>query len=384
MFTRAIKLGEALQVGKDDSAQPHSVVEPNMISDMTKMNLLRALVTVALIFVPIKGIGSEAIEDTCSARMIAAANERREGRSDPFEGDVSEVVMLHQGVQNLKDRQKDSALCITTGRRFPWLREVWPSKNIFFQISSDGEVDSELIELVEKSGTYAYDRLRIFLGHDLPNTFDILVLNASVPRDSADPFFRALELCLPTLNRGVGAFAINGTAVLCFDHELIGRDNDRLLPDIQRVSLHELFHVAQYQLVAPGSNHDEDDFVENFGPAWLLEGSAQVFQDVRNEFCTERGMQFLISRASKDLTGIGSLVEYEQFRALQDEAYDVSHYAACLLALNRGIEGIVEFYKILGEGKRWRIAFQAAFGVDYDAFVELVEAKVSSERKGTP
>lgn len=210
------------------------------------------------------------------------------------------------------------------------------------------------------------------------------MLNASVPRDSADPFFRALELCLPTLNRGVGAFAINGIAVLCFDHKLTGQESDRLLPDIQRVSLHELFHVAQYQLVAPGSNHDEDDFLENFGPAWLLEGSAQVFQDIRSEFCTEQGMQFLINRASKDLTGIGSLVEYEQFRALQDGAYAVSHYAACILAQNRGIEGIVEFYNRLGEGERWRIAFQTAFGVDYDAFVELVEARVSPERKGTP
>lgn len=383
-LTRAIKLGKALQVGKDDSAQPHSVVEPNMINDRIKMNLLRALVTVALIFVPIKGIGSEAIEDTCSARMIAAANEKREGRSDTLEGAASEAAMLRHGVQKLKDRQKDSALCITTGRRFPWLREVWPSKNSYFQISSDEEVDPELIELVEKSGTYAYDRLRIFLDHDLPNTFDILVLNASVPRDSADPFFRALELCLPTLNRGVGAFAINGIAVLCFDHELIGKESDWLLPDIQRVSLHELFHVAQYQLVAPGSNHDEADFVENFGPAWLLEGSAQVFQDVRNEFCTERGMHFLINSTSKYFVSINSLIDYRGFSDLRNGAYEVSHYAVCLLAQDRGIEGIMNFYNGLGEGQRWKTAFQTAFGVTYDAFVDLVEAKVSLERKVAP
>jgi hypothetical protein len=317
--------------------------------------------------------------------MIAAANERREGRSDPFEEDVSAVVMLRQGIRNLRDSQKDSALCIASGARFPWLREVWPSKDQKFWISSDGEVGPELIEMVERFSDYAYNRLTLFLDHDLPNTFDILVLNASVPRYRNDPFHRALELCLPTINNtGVGAYALDGIAVFCFDRHLNDQQVDEILPTVQRAILHELFHVAQYQLVAPGSKHHQDDFVANFGPAWLLEGSAQVFQDVRSEFCTERGMQFLISHASKDLTGIGSLVEYEQFRALQDEAYDVSHYAACLLALNRGIEGIVEFYKILGEGERWRIAFQAAFGFDYDAFVELVEAKVSSERKGTP
>lgn len=316
--------------------------------------------------------------------MIAAANEKREGRSDPFEGAASEAAILRHGVQNLKDRQKDSALCITIGRRFPWLREVWPSKNISFQISSDGEVGPELIELVEKSGTYAYDRLRIFLGHDLPNTFDILVLNASVPRDSADPFFRALELCLPTLNRGIGAFAINGIAVLCFDHELSGQESDRLLPDIQRVSLHELFHVAQYQLAAPGSNHDEDDFVENFGPAWLLEGSAQVFQDVRNEFCSEQGMHFMINSTSKDFIGINSLIDYRGFADLKNSAYEVSHYAACLLSQDRGIESILNFYNGLGKGQLWKTVFQTTFGIDYDAFVDLVEAKVSLDRKVAP
>ena len=33
MCIRVIKLGEALQVGKDESAQPHCVVEPSMISE---------------------------------------------------------------------------------------------------------------------------------------------------------------------------------------------------------------------------------------------------------------------------------------------------------------------------------------------------------------
>jgi hypothetical protein len=349
---------------------------------MKKSNLTKLFLMLALFILPLKVAGSEFNDGLCSARMIEAAEEKQQSNQALVGDHMEEISMLGQEARNLNDRQKDSALCISYGKRLPWLRDVWPSKAQTFRVSSDGEVDPELISLVERSGNYAYDRLRLFLHNDLPYTVEILLVDASIPRRIDDPFYRSLELCLPTVNsQGVGALSFHGIVILCFDHRTVDKGNLEFLADVQRAVLHEFFHAAQYQMVAPGSNHEESDFVANFGPAWLLEGSAQVFQDIHNKFCTVGGMAFLTSQIHAEVNGIYPYVEYWGEQEIQRGAYEVSHYAVCLLIRDIGIQGLVDFYLGLGEGQSFMVAFRNTFGVNHDDFADLVEDKILSERE---
>lgn len=335
---------------------------------MRKLALL-----ISFLVLPCQAVGSEIGAVLCSARMIEAAKE--------VNLNDSEMHSFQEDLQKLLDPDMDSALCIHFGTSHPSLRTVWPSNDRLFRVSTDGEIEQDLVDVVEGKSGYAYDRIRIFLEHDLPYTIEVLLVNASTPRTQNDPFLRAVELCLPTLNdQGVGAVSIVGVVVICFGKEALKQRGPLFISTVQRALLHELFHIAQYQLVAPGSNREISDFKKNFGPMWLLEGSALVFQDVRSEFCKERGMQFLLDRNIAGVTDIRAYVDYWQDEINRDDAYSISHYSTCSLFNKVGMHGIIEYYAALGKGADWSEAFRDVFGISHEQFANLIEARISSER----
>jgi hypothetical protein len=112
--------------------------------------------------------------------------------------------------------------------------------------------------------------------------------------------------------------------------------------------------------------------IRPYGPTWLLEGSAQLFQW---RVQAERAGQslpafraFTIGRLGADIqVQLETLATNSGFQSVRN-AYTLGALASEWLANLRGTRAFVDYYRLLGQGQQWSDAFKQAFGITIPDF----------------
>lgn len=153
----------------------------------------------------------------------------------------------------------------------------------------------------------------------------------------------------------------------------------RGLGDLYRMVLsvtmaHEVVHNVQRELSydkVPRWVRAQEDVRPRMGPAWMVEGSAQVIEQayMQEKFGRSlsglRGMRTLA--AGSDLTP-GKIRQAGQVRVAA--AYDVSAYAVAILVERFGEETLFRFWRVVGQTDNWFTAFEQVYGMtvqDYES-----------------
>jgi len=155
---------------------------------------------------------------------------------------------------------------------------------------------------------------------------------------------------------------------LCTDSEDWGRGPS----PVQRIVGHELWHVIQADLVGPKAkgcctNNDE---MSVFGPEWLKEGSAQWF-GLRTiaelgKINLEREVRSYLRDVPADLV----VFERNSRKGFRDNrrSLSVGILATHFLVAQAGEYALPDFYRQLGRGSSWKVAFETAFGYSPEQF----------------
>ncbi len=141
--------------------------------------------------------------------------------------------------------------------------------------------------------------------------------------------------------------------------------------DIENAIVHELFHVFQYEQVGSKSKRCcAQDRVSVVGPTWLMEGSADYFQNSMDRGALRR----LLSHGKKSKRQLGNLglkgMETRNGINSVNDGYAIGAYATSLLIKQSGEASIAEFYRNLGRGQNWTTAFNKSFGVSVPEFYQ--------------
>lgn len=139
--------------------------------------------------------------------------------------------------------------------------------------------------------------------------------------------------------------------------------------------VHELVHNVQreysYDKVARWVRYP-DQVRPRMGPAWMVEGSAQVVEQVFMEDSYGRAVPGLHrmrrQAAASDLT-LRQIREAGEVRTA--EAYDVSAYAVAMLLERYGEETLFRYWRAVGETDNWFTAFEQVYGMSVQEFEAL-------------
>ncbi|WP_323767187.1 peptidoglycan-binding domain-containing protein [Antarctobacter sp.] len=138
---------------------------------------------------------------------------------------------------------------------------------------------------------------------------------------------------------------------------------------------HEVVHNAQRELSydkVPRWTNDPDGVRPRMGPAWMVEGSAQVIEQA---FMEEKYGRFVPGLHAMRTLAAGSDLTLRQIRLAQEvresEAYDVSAYAVAMLVERYGEETLFRFWHVVGETDNWFTAFEQVYGMTVQEFEGL-------------
>lgn len=138
---------------------------------------------------------------------------------------------------------------------------------------------------------------------------------------------------------------------------------------------HELVHNVQrelsYDKVARWVT-DPDKVRPRMGPAWMVEGTAQV---VEQAFMEDRFGTLAPALHRMRQQAAASDLTLEQIRLSGEvrsaEAYDVSAYAVAMLVERYGEETLFRFWRSVGETDNWFTAFRQVYGMTVEEFEAL-------------
>lgn len=152
------------------------------------------------------------------------------------------------------------------------------------------------------------------------------------------------------------------------------------LADLYRMVLsvtmtHEVVHHAQrefsYDKVARWV-HNPDAVRPRMGPAWMVEGTAQVIEQV---FMEETFGRVAPALHQMRALAAGAELTPRQIRVAREvrtaEAYDVSAYAVAMLVERFGEETLFRYWRTVGETDNWYTAFEQVYGMTVESFETL-------------
>lgn len=173
----------------------------------------------------------------------------------------------------------------------------------------------------------------------------------------------------------VGGAANRTFIALCWPAPIAGEDASQALRVAAGAVLaHEYVHQLQYDLARDRpARRLGDDWL--MGPAWLFEGTAEVFEDhFRTGGLAVDGVALFNLQSSARR----SRLTLDQMRATgalgNGQAYGVARFAAFLLAGRYGPQALLDYFAQLGATKDQDAAFLAAFGTTMVGFEAEFEA----------
>lgn len=138
---------------------------------------------------------------------------------------------------------------------------------------------------------------------------------------------------------------------------------------------HEMVHNVQRELSydkVPRWSNDPDSVRPRMGPAWMVEGSAQVIEQA---FMEEKYGRFVPGLHAMRTLAAGSDLTLRQIRLAgavrEAEAYDVSAYGVAMLVERYGEETLFRFWRVVGQTDDWFAAFEQVYGMSVEAFEAL-------------
>lgn len=130
---------------------------------------------------------------------------------------------------------------------------------------------------------------------------------------------------------------------------------------------HEYFHVIQAEL---GSR-------QTLEPAWLQEGSAEFFSRLyylQLPGATPESMRTRDIQGASTAGLLSSIESRTAFKSAPTNPYPLSYLATAFLLRDRSLDNVMEYYRLIGGGSPWRIAFTQAFGTEVGVFYDEFEA----------
>ncbi|MEO0390210.1 MAG: hypothetical protein AAF218_04640 [Pseudomonadota bacterium] len=168
-----------------------------------------------------------------------------------------------------------------------------------------------------------------------------------------------------------GGIAGRGMVALCWS------DAGPLVTDAARATMvHELMHQVQYHLAQDFPvRRVGDDLL--FGPAWMVEGSAEWIEEVfRNGRASDGTRLFRLQEpARRNQTALTDLVAHGSLET--GRTYGVARFAAYLLAERYGDQALFDYFVALGRLEDRDAAFREVFGMSLAQF----EAEFAAVRR---
>lgn len=138
---------------------------------------------------------------------------------------------------------------------------------------------------------------------------------------------------------------------------------------------HEVVHNVQRELSfdkVPRWVNDPDSVRPRMGPAWMVEGSAQVIEQA---FMEEKFGRFVPGLHAMRTLAAGSDLTLRQIRLAGEvreaAAYDVSAYGVAMLVERYGEETLFRFWRVVGQTDNWFTAFEQVYGMRVEEFEGL-------------
>ena len=147
------------------------------------------------------------------------------------------------------------------------------------------------------------------------------------------------------------------------------------LPNLTKISAHELLHAYQDELSGLPASGVPDDEVPFHGPRWAKEGIAEFFaykaSDAGGVLSYDTKRANSVSRAENMEKPLRGMETWED--GLKGYGYDLPLLGAELLASYAGEDALLRFYMLQRPGTTWQEAFQSAFGMTVEEFYGLFE-----------
>ena len=147
------------------------------------------------------------------------------------------------------------------------------------------------------------------------------------------------------------------------------------LPNLTKISAHELLHAYQDDLSGLPASGVPDDEVPFHGPRWSKEGIAEFLaykvSDAGGVLSYDTKRANSVSHAKNMEKPLRGMETWEG--GLKGYSYDLPLLGAELLASYAGEDALLRFYMLQRPGTTWQEAFQSAFGMTVEEFYELFE-----------
>jgi hypothetical protein len=219
------------------------------------------------------------------------------------------------------------------------------------------------------------DRVSVYASGDVDWLTNAEIEFWSLHRDSAFPTIRERWLggTTATGDRGV---------IFLFTESPSWINTDRARR--QKIMAHEVFHVVQFQLHnRRDANSTPPNQVRATGPWWLLEGAAETFgyRVATNRRMYQSYEAVLNDQKSRARSSAAlSDVETHEAQNRTPFVWELMHVGADRLATASpgGLQSFVTFWREIGRGVEWRVAFNSTFGRTVDTFyAEFAEYRQS-------
>jgi hypothetical protein len=289
------------------------------------------------------------------------------------------MAIQFEALQDLRQITQDNAIawCRELGLADETLKEFWPTKTgpkfeyIFSKSLNSGQqlvIQNAILFAftyfksldVELAGT-----VKVIASSDLTELSQNLIDNSQYTISRAKAASIINRQCR---GRGLGGFNAPGMIIICFNPRYNWRQAQ---VNLRMLLAHELSHEIQRQMTGyrPIGIESEDEYLNEVGPLWLVEGSAIAFQfkallpyvDVNEH----------ISVFRSDVGGYSGekLAQLTYSDATLDRNFP--NYAALaghlLASRNDGHRGFLNYWKLLAR-ENWQSAFTTAFGISPDDF----------------
>ncbi len=134
-----------------------------------------------------------------------------------------------------------------------------------------------------------------------------------------------------------------------------------------RVLVHEYAHGLQNELAGVHAGPRLPSGEHTLGPKWLVEGSAEVFEEEFYATIT-RFSERSIGKHTRIMRSIDTPLNALRDKVSSTPDYDVSQYAADLLGQRFGRAALLDYFAALRNATSWDDAFKVTFGMSIDEY----------------
>ena len=241
-------------------------------------------------------------------------------------------------------------------------------------ILTDASLEDEARVALTTAADQVSAWLAIRTGRTAPSNYLLLGAGPDSVSQVLDAAYEKLEKPRPQVNADFevlcggphpNAISSSDFILMCFP-ETDARQINTLR--LGAVMAHEMFHQMQYDL--SDTRRDRPGIgPRRLGPAWLVEGSAEVIEFLYINALLPAdgpGLFELQTPARRSRKKLSSLQAHGSVR--DPVSYGVSRFAATLLAREYGVDGFVNYFSALGEGQTRPEAFVSTFGLSHAVF----------------